>query len=113
MLGQKDTIENIHQRMVANREYRLRTQSVGYPSAGCVFNNTEIAPAIMIERSGLKGYRVGDAMVSTRHSNFVVNVGNANSYEVLELIEKIKGKIYNDWGKQLDIEIVYWGNKNV
>lgn len=113
MLGHRDSEENIRRKIESNMEYRKRTQSVGYSNAGCVFNNTEIPPAIMIEKSGLKGYRIGDAMVSHKHSNFVVNLGNATSGDVLELIKNIKEKIYNDWGKKLDVEIVYWGNENV
>ncbi|MBR7091147.1 MAG: UDP-N-acetylmuramate dehydrogenase [Clostridia bacterium] len=113
MLGHREASEKIQDKMRQNMEYRMATQNVRYPNAGCIFNNTEIAPAKMIDRSGLKGYRVGDAMISTEHANFVVNVGKASSDDVLELIKIIKEKIYRDWGKRLDVEIVYWGRGNV
>jgi UDP-N-acetylmuramate dehydrogenase len=112
MQGHKEKQEDILHRLKSNTDYRVATQSVGYPNAGCIFNNTDIAPAIMIEKSGLKGYRIGDAMVSNKHSNFIVNLGNAKSDDVLELIENLKDKIYRDWGKKLDTEITYWSKSN-
>ena len=93
MRGHREDRQVILDKMKKNREYRTLTQNVMYPNAGCVFNNTEISPAVMIEKSNLKGYRVGDAMISHKHSNFIVNLGNATRSEVLQLIENVKNKI--------------------
>lgn len=108
MQSYQDTQENISTKIMYNQEYRATTQNVGYPNAGCIFNNTEMLPAVMIEKSHLKGYRVGEAMISHKHSNFVVNLGNATSEDVLELITNVKNKIYRDWDKKLNVEIIYW-----
>jgi len=104
-----DEIKKIFTRMESIKAKRISTQNVGYPSAGSVFNNTEIPPAYMIDRSGLKGLRVGQAMVSSVHSGFIVNVGNASSDDVWSLIKKIRKTIYNEWNENLDLEIIRLG----
>ena len=104
-----DESKKIFARMESVKAKRISTQNVGYPSAGSVFNNTEIPPAYMIDRSGLKGLRVGQAMVSTVHSGFIVNLGNARSVDVWSLINKIRRTIYKEWNENLDLEIIRLG----
>ena len=108
-----DESKKIFTRMESVKAKRISTQNVGYPSAGSVFNNTEIPPAYMIDRSGLKGLRVGQAMVSTVHSGFIVNLGNASSEDVWSLIKKIRKTIYKEWNENLDLEIIRLGGENV
>ncbi|MEX2535925.1 MAG: UDP-N-acetylmuramate dehydrogenase [Trueperaceae bacterium] len=75
-------------------------------SAGCAFKNPQGDSAgRLIDQAGLKGLRVGDAMVSLAHGNFIVNMGNATSTQVLELIELIRAAV----GRELDLEWKLWG----
>ena len=86
---------------------RAKTQSVGYPSAGSVFKKTtELPPAFMIEQCGLKGLRVGGAEVSKVHSGYIVNVGNATFYDVLELIDLVRERVFEKYNVYLSLEII-------
>ena len=62
-------------------------------------------PAILIDKCGLKGYNVGDAYVSDLHAGFIVNKGNATAKDVLELIEYIKKRVYEEFNKKIELEI--------
>ncbi|MBN2120990.1 MAG: UDP-N-acetylmuramate dehydrogenase [Candidatus Omnitrophica bacterium] len=98
--------EDIKEAMV----YRILTQEVGSFSAGCVFKNPEqgLSAARLIEEAGLKGLKKGDAMVSLKHANYIINKGRAKSCDVVFLIELIKEKVYNKFGIFLDEEIERW-----
>ena len=86
--------------------YRRDTQPLAMPSAGCVFKNPPNDSAgRLIEASGLKGARVGDAEVSTRHGNFIVNRGQASAADVIELIRKVRRTIRRMTGTRLDLEL--------
>ena len=75
-------------------------------SAGCAFKNPEGDSAgRLIDEAGLKGLRVGDAMVSFEHGNFIVNLGSASAADVLELVEKIRARV----GRELELEWRVWG----
>ena len=77
----------IEQRMKAFSEKRWESQPAA-PSAGCMFKNPATIPAgKLIDELGLKGTRVGGAVVSAEHGNFIVNDGKATARDVLELIE--------------------------
>lgn len=87
---------------------RAQTQNVGFPSAGSVFRRVnDIVPAKLIEDCGLKGERVGDAMVSPVHSGYIVNTGRATCYQVLALIEKVRQSVLVKYKKDLQCEIIY------
>ena len=92
-----------------NRE-RRRMQPLDRPSAGSVFRNPggESAGRI-IEEAGLKGLRVGDAMVSERHANFIVNMGRAKAKDVTHLISMVKKRVEIAFSITLEEEIVYAG----
>jgi UDP-N-acetylmuramate dehydrogenase len=86
--------------------YRTKTQPYGDKSAGCVFRNPACGPAgALIDKTGLKGLRVGGAAVSDRHANFVINTDNATSQDVKELIKIITNKIQSTIGIDLEVEI--------
>ena len=69
------------------RQKRISTQPLEYPSAGSVFRNPENDYAWrLINVCGLKGYRIGGAMVSEKHANFIINVGNAKGEDIRNLI---------------------------
>ena len=75
-------------------------------SAGCAFKNPAGDSAgRLIDEAGLKGLRVGDAMVSQEHGNFIVNMGSATASEVLELVETIRTRL----GRELELEWRLWG----
>ncbi|MCD6133041.1 MAG: UDP-N-acetylmuramate dehydrogenase [Deltaproteobacteria bacterium] len=77
------------------------------PSAGCIFKNPKNAPAgLLIERAGLKGYRIGDAQVSLKHANIFINRGKATFEDVARLIEFVKKAVYEKSGILLEEEIV-------
>lgn len=86
--------------------YRRDTQPLAMPSAGCVFKNPPGDSAgRLIEAEGLKGLRVGDAEVSTKHGNFIVNRGHASACDVIELIGKIRRAVRSKIGVRLDLEL--------
>ncbi|MFA4858485.1 MAG: UDP-N-acetylmuramate dehydrogenase [Candidatus Margulisiibacteriota bacterium] len=87
-------------------EKRRATQPLQYPSAGSVFKNTPAAPAgFLIEEAGGKGMRVGGALVSPQHANFIVNTGGATAADVLQLIDQVKEKVKVKLGVDLELEI--------
>lgn len=93
--------------------YRRRvTQPVGDRTAGSVFRNPcklGVSAGELIERAGLKGARVGGAMVSNKHANFFINCGCSTSRDMLELIGLVKEIVYNKFGVELKEEILYIG----
>jgi UDP-N-acetylenolpyruvoylglucosamine reductase len=76
------------------------------PSAGCIFKNPAAIPAgKLVDELGLKGTRVGGAMVSLEHGNFIVNDGHATAADVLQLIELIKERARRERGVELQTEV--------
>jgi len=86
--------------------YRRDTQPLAMASAGCVFKNPPRDSAgRLIEAAGLKGARVGDAEVSMKHANFVVNRGQARAADVTALIGNVRSAIRRLTGVRLDLEL--------
>ena len=80
------------------------------PSAGCVFKNPPGSSAgRLIDESGLKGERVGDAEVSPTHANFIVNRGHATSTDVLELVRRVRARVRQVKGVELEPEVLLYG----
>jgi UDP-N-acetylenolpyruvoylglucosamine reductase len=103
--GRPDSPESIAQRMSAFSQKRWSSQPAA-PSAGCAFKNPSSIPAgKLIDELGLKGARVGGAVVSQEHGNFIVNDGNATARDVLELIEMLKAKAKAGRGIELQTEV--------
>lgn len=95
----------VEKRMKTFSEKRWESQPAA-PSAGCIFKNPGTIPAgKLIDELGLKGTRVGDAMVSHEHGNFIVNEGQATAKDVLELIEMIKKQAREQRGIELETEV--------
>ncbi len=87
---------------------RKNKQPLEYPSAGSTFKRPEgYFAGALIEQSGLKGYSVGGAEVSVKHAGFVINKGNATCDDVLKLIEHIKATVMNNFGVELETEVIY------
>lgn len=85
---------------------RRRTQPLEHPSAGCVFRNPPgLSAGWLIDKAGLKGARIGDAQVSEKHANFIVNLGRARAAEVLALVDRIQGAVARIFGLSLTLEL--------
>jgi UDP-N-acetylmuramate dehydrogenase len=98
--------EEILEHVRSYSEIRKRTQPLDYPSAGSIFKNPAEGPAgKWIEEAGLKGFRMGQAMVSDRHANFIINLGKATAQEVINLMEWVERKIYEEKAISLEREI--------
>ncbi len=86
--------------------YRRDTQPLTLPSAGCVFRNPPNDSAgRVVEAAGLKGAHVGDAEVSRKHANFIVNQGHASAKDVLALIRKVRAQVARKTGVKLELEL--------
>ncbi len=114
-------------------EKRKKRQPLEYPSAGCIFKNIEInsanldkidnlknlpaeylqykkiPAAWLIEQAGLKGEKIGDARISEKHANFIINLGQATATQVKELIELAKNQVKQKFDLQLAEEVQYLG----
>jgi UDP-N-acetylenolpyruvoylglucosamine reductase len=103
--------EEIEKRMKSFSEKRWESQPAA-PSAGCIFKNPETIPAgKLMDELGLKGTRVGGAMVSAEHGNFIVNDGKATARDVLELITILKAKAKSERGIDLQTEVEIIGEE--
>jgi UDP-N-acetylenolpyruvoylglucosamine reductase len=97
--------EEIEKRMKSFSEKRWDSQPAA-PSAGCIFKNPAAIPAgKLMDELGLKGARVGGAVVSAEHGNFIINDGKATARDVLELIETLKAKAKAERGIELHTEV--------
>lgn len=89
--------------------YRRRTQDLSFPSAGCVFKNPDSQPAAyFIERCGLKGLSFGEAAVSDKHANFIVNKGKAGFSDIRRLMKHVAGQVRKRFNVILKPEIKIW-----
>lgn len=91
---------------------RNSTQPIKMSNTGSIFKNPpDIAAGRLIEELGLKGHKIGGAMISDLHANFIVNSGNAKASDVLELIEKAKREALEKRGIKLETEVRVMGNQ--
>ncbi|KAG6412448.1 hypothetical protein SASPL_125127 [Salvia splendens] len=91
-------------------ERRRCSQPLEETSAGSVFRNpegTDLCAAQLIERAGLKGCRVGGAVISEKHANFFINRGGATSGDMLRLIDLAKEAVWRQFGVELHEEVLY------
>ena len=103
---EKGDKEQILAKMEKYSNSRKEKQPLEYPSAGSTFKRGEdFLTAKLIDEAGLKGLCVGEAEVSTKHSGFIINKGNAKAKDVLELVEKVKKEIYKKFDKKIELEI--------
>lgn len=88
------------------KEKRVSKQPLQYPSAGSTFKRPEgYFAGKLIQDAGLKGFSVGDAQVSEKHSGFVINKGNATAKDVVELMEQVAAKVQEEYGVLLEPEV--------
>ncbi len=102
-------IEVVLERMDEIYNEKQENQPLGTFNAGSIFKNTsEYKAAELIDKANLKGLKVGEAIVSEKHANFIVNTGNATSTDILELIKIIKETIKKKYNVSLEEEIHIW-----
>ncbi len=102
----RETPEIVSKRVVDHLARRKATQPLEYPSAGSVFKNPPNDYAgRLIEEAGLKGERVGGAMISNKHANYIVNRGGASAEDVLTLLNLARDKVREVMGIELEPEI--------
>ncbi len=105
--GSKEEIKSIMDDLAAKRREK---QPLEYPSAGSTFKRPEgYFAAKLIEDAGLKGYKVGTAMVSDKHAGFVVNTGGAKATEVKQVMEHVVHTVNQSTGITLEPEVILLG----
>ena len=90
---------------------RMSTQPLDKKNAGSVFKNPPgYSAGKLIQDAGLKGYTINDAQVSLKHANFIVNLGNATSKDIKDLINYVQEKVDEKYNIKLELEqiIVDW-----
>lgn len=102
----KGETESIKGKMSEYLAKRKASQPLEYPNAGSVFRNpTGDSAGRLIERAGWKGKKYGDAQVSEKHANFIINLGNATAFQVQSLIEDIQRDVQEKYGVELKPEV--------
>ncbi len=90
--------------------WRRRVQPLNLPSAGSVFKNPPGQSAgQLVEQAGLKGFRLGNAQVSDKHANFIVNRGGATAQDILSLMDIMQDRVFQATGIELEPEICIAG----
>jgi UDP-N-acetylmuramate dehydrogenase len=93
---------------------RKSTQPLEYPSCGSVFKNpkeTGLQAWQVVERLGLRGHRIGQAQISEKHPNWIVNLGGAKAADVKALIELVKARAQTELKVELHEEVRYLSNQ--
>jgi UDP-N-acetylmuramate dehydrogenase len=89
---------------------KKENQPYGHQLSGCIFKNPspDVSAGALIDQAGLKGTRFGGAEVSDRHANFIVAHPGAKSSDVLQLIERIQQRVWQQFGYELELQIQVW-----
>lgn len=119
----RDNREKLWKLAQETLQYRQKTQPAGVFSSGCTFRNIKKSEAVklatpnyttsagfLLDSLGLKGTKIGNAMFSPHHANFIIHRGGAKASDVLELIKLAKDKVKEKFGIDLHEEIVLVGN---
>jgi UDP-N-acetylmuramate dehydrogenase len=105
--GDREEIVQVRKELLLKRN---RTQPTNMPNSGSMFKNPEgNFAARLIEQAGLKGTRIGEAQISEKHSNFIVNLGGATAGNVLDLVRLAQKKVYEKFDIQLELEVKLLG----
>lgn len=101
--------EKIREKMKELQAKRLASQPLNYPSAGSAFKRPQGGyAAALIDQTGLKGFRVGDAAISEKHGGFAVNLGKATAEDMKTLLKEVSEKVEARSGIHLEPEIRVW-----
>lgn len=102
-------VPEIREQMRQLQAKRSASQPLDKPSAGSAFKRPVGGyAAALIDQSGLKGFRVGDAAISEKHAGFAVNLGQATAEDVKELLRQVSDKVFADSGIRLEPEVRIW-----
>lgn len=108
-VGDKSQME---EKMQEYKKARMQKQPLEFPNAGSIFKRNDGIPvAKLIDECGLKGYSIGDAEISNKHSGFIINKGNATSKDVLALIEHMKKEVKKKFAVEMKLEIIVIGEE--
>ena len=106
---EEDDPRELSRRLQKHWILRKASQPMGHQCAGCVFKNPRgITAGELIEDAGLKGTRIGGAVISERHANFIVAEPEATSSDVLRLIELVHDQVHDRLGVELELELEIW-----
>jgi UDP-N-acetylmuramate dehydrogenase len=104
---------SINVKIKKNYEQRKALQPINFSTSGCIFKNpVEKSAGYLIEKAGGKGLTVGDAQVSTKHANFIINRGQASADDILKLVEIVETLVKNTFDIKLEREIKFIGLDN-
>lgn len=107
-LDEDDPVD-LARRMQKNWILKKQSQPMGHQSAGCVFKNPRgISAAELIDEAGLKGTRIGGAVVSDRHANFIVAEPECTAQDVMRLIDLIRSQVHERLDIELERELEIW-----
>jgi len=107
--GEKDVIKS---KMDENNKSRVLNQPIEYPSAGSTFKRIEGVPtAKLIDDSGLKGFSIGDAEVSTKHAGFLINKKDAKFEDMEKLIKYVQDTLYKNYNIKIELEVLIMGER--
>lgn len=110
LLDIEENSDEIRRKMAEYLESRKAKQPLNYPSAGSTFKRgADYITAKLIDDCGLKGFSIGGAQVSEVHAGFVVNTGNATAEDVLNLVNHVKEKVFEKFGKEIELEVEVLG----
>ncbi len=103
----KENPEKIKKTFKQNLRQKNETQPVSSASAGCFFKNPTVGKSAgeLIEKAGLKGVRINDAMISQTHANFIVNINNATCKDILLLKQHVQKIVFNKYHIKLKTEV--------
>jgi UDP-N-acetylmuramate dehydrogenase len=101
--------EAILERIKQCNQKRRASQPINEKSAGCIFKNPPgHSTGKMIDQLGLKGTRVGGAVISERHANFIVNRHGASAADIFRLMDLIRERVLKAYGLELEEEVIVW-----
>lgn len=110
LLLKKGNKNEIKQKMDEYLKSRKEKQPIEFPNAGSTFKRGDnFITAKLIDEAGLKGYSIGGAKVSEKHAGFIINTGDATAKDVLDLVAYVTDKIYEKFGKKIELEIKVLG----
>lgn len=106
LLLRKGKKEEIKYKIDEYSKYRKEKQPIEFASGGSTFKRGEdYITAKLIDETGLKGYSIGGAQISTKHAGFIINKGNATAKDILDLARYTADKVYEKYGKKIELEI--------
>lgn len=103
--------EEIYRTFLETNRKRLSSQPLEYPSAGSVFKRIDgLNVSKMIDKLNLKGFTIGNAQISHKHTNFIINLGGAKAQDIYKIIEFVKLKFKEEYDFVLKTEIKFLGD---